>query len=244
MSKSDTYRAKLASLSDWDAFLLQESGLPGPRANLELVKVAAEMSSEVQVQHWLTFKANTPEEYLALCGTVGLGGWIALGKRKYIKTLRACASDSRWRIREGVAMALQQWGDEDFGAVLDELETWREGNLYEQRAIAAAVCEPRLLRATTKNAAANLKRVLKLLDSITRDFSKNKNRKADDFIALKKGLAYCWSVAVAASPDDGQRAMEKWFGSDDADVQAVMRENLNKDRLKRMDAAWVAHWSA
>lgn len=38
--------------------------------------------------------------------------------------------------------------------------------------------------------------------------------------------------------------MEKWFNSDDADVQAVMRENLKKDRLKRMDAAWVAQWNA
>lgn len=177
MSKSDTYRTKLASLPDWDASLLQASGLPGPRAHLELVNVAAEMSSEAQVQHWLTFKANTPAEYLALCGTVGLGKWIAQGKRKYLKTLRTCAADPRWRIREGVAMALQHWGDQDFGVVLDELETWRDGNLYEQRAIAAAVCEPRLLRPTTKNAAANLKRVLKLPDGITRDFPKAKIEK-------------------------------------------------------------------
>ncbi len=154
--------------------------------------------------------------------------------------VRAAASDPRWRIREGVAMALQGWGDQDFGAVLDELDTWRDGNLYEQRAIAAAACEPRLLRPTTPNAAANQKRVLKLLDGITRDFAKTKNRKSDDFVALKKGLSYCWSVAVAAASDAGKRAMEKWFTSDDADVRAVMRENLNKDRLKRMDGAWVS----
>ena len=97
------------------------------------------------------------------------------------------------RVREGVAMALQRWGDADFGAVLDEVEGWRDGDLYEQRAIAAAVCEPRLLKER-----AQVKRVLKLLDGITRDFSKCQQRKSDEFIVLKKGLSYCWSVATAA----------------------------------------------
>jgi hypothetical protein len=89
-----------------------------------------------------------------------------------------------------------------------------------------------------------VKRVIRLLEGITRDFSKSKNRKSDEFSALKKGLSYCWSAAVAASPADGKRAMEKWFGSNDSDMRAVMRENLKKDRLKRMDAIWVACWQA
>jgi hypothetical protein len=253
MSRSETYRAKLASLDDWDAYLLQESGLPGPRANLELVSVVADMGDEARFKHWLGFDAgrapsNTPQEFLALCGTVGLGKLVAEGKRKYLKTLRACASDPRWRVREGVALALQCWGDRDLGAVIDELEAWRDGNLYQQRAIAAALCEPRLLRErpaagnVQRNVPSSVKRVLNLLDAITRDFSKSKNRQSDDFLALKKGLAYCWSVAAAASPEDGKRAMEKWFASGDPDVRAVMRENLKKDRLKRMDAAWVKEW--
>ena len=39
MAKSDTYRAQLRTLQSWDAWLEQESGLPGPRANLELAAV-------------------------------------------------------------------------------------------------------------------------------------------------------------------------------------------------------------
>ena len=239
MLKTETYHAELAASRNWDAYLMQHSGLPGPRANLELLDVAAELAAEAQIKHWLTFDAkrapsNTREEYLAVCGTVGLGKLIANGKQKYLKPLRARASDPRWRVREGVAIALQHWGDSDFGAVLDEMETWRDGNLYEQRAVAAALCEPRLLKNR-----AQVKRVLKLLDGITRDFAKTQDRKRDEFAVLKKGLSYCWSVAVAASPDDGKRALEKWFASDDRDVRAVMRENLKKDRLKRMDAAWV-----
>lgn len=242
MNKADEYRATLASLEDWDAYLLEESGLPGPRANLELLDAVAEMGSEAQFKHWLTFDvkrapANTREEYLAVCGTVGLGKLVGDGKRKYLKTLRACASDPRWRVREGVAIALQRWGDRDFGSVLDELESWRGGNLYEQRAIAAASCEPRLLTSTEQ-----VKRVLKLLDGITRDFAKAKDRKSAAFVALKKGLSYCWSVATAASPEAGKRAMEKWFAFDNPDVRAVMRENLKKDRLRRMDAGWVKEW--
>lgn len=260
MPKSETYRAKLAALADWDAYLLQESGLPGPRANLELVSVVAELGDEARFKHWLELDAgrapaNTAQEYLAVCGTVGLGKLVAEGRRKYLKTLRARASDPRWRVREAVALALQSWGDRDFGAMIDELETWRDGNLYEQRAIAAALCEPRLLREPGENARRNIsktpkkassraKRVLRLLDGITRDFSKSKNRKSDEFVVLKKGLSYCWSVAAVASPEEGKRAMEKWFASDDPDVRAVMRENLKKDRLKRMDAVWVKKWEA
>ena len=41
MSKTGEYRDKLRSLGEWDAYLLAESGLPGPRGNIELAQVAA-----------------------------------------------------------------------------------------------------------------------------------------------------------------------------------------------------------
>jgi hypothetical protein len=53
-------------------------------------------------------------------------------------------------------------------------------------------------------------------------------------------MAYCWSVAAAALPAEGKTAMQRWFGSDDPDVRWVMKENLKKKRLERMDAEWVA----
>lgn len=244
MTKADTYRAELQALTDWDDYLLKHSGLPGPRGNLELAQVAAEMASDARSKHWRSFDArraptNSPQEFLAFCGTVALGMQLiraknAASRSQLLKLLRAAASDPRWRTREAVAMALQRWGDAELDAVIDALEQWRDGNLYEQRAIAAALCEPRLLTERSQ-----VKRVLKLLDGITRDFSKSKERKSDEFIALKKGLSYCWSVAVAASPTDGKRAMEKWINSSNPDVRVVMRENLKKDRLARMDKAWV-----
>ena len=36
--------------------------------------------------------------------------------------------------------------------------------------------------------------------------------------------------------------MEKWLQSDDKDVRWVMQENLKKNRLIRLDEAWINKW--
>jgi hypothetical protein len=45
-TKVQEYRETLRGLESWEAFLLAESGLPGPRANLELVQAAGEEAGE------------------------------------------------------------------------------------------------------------------------------------------------------------------------------------------------------
>jgi len=239
MGKADLYREKLRTLENWDAFLLKESGLPGPRGNLELAQAVADEGDAASFERYLTFDAeraptNSPHEFLAFCGVVGLGRLVAARKRRHLKTLRACASDPRWRIREGVAMALQRVGNRDMDTLLREMEKWSEGNLLAQRAAAAALCEPRLLRERK-----HVEQVLQILNNITASIAQVENHKSDEFIALRKGLGYCWSVAVAALPEVGKRKMEKWFASKDRDIVWIMRENLKKDRLARMDASWV-----
>ena len=87
------------------------------------------------------------------------------------------------------------------------------------------------------------KRVLKLLDTITTSIVRETDRKAEDFKTLRQALGYCWSVAVVALPTEGKSAMEKWLVNPDADVAWIMRENLKKNRLQRMDAKWVKEWS-
>jgi hypothetical protein len=238
MTKVDEYRKQLRDLDDWDSFLMAESGLPGPRGNLSLADAAAEGFAD-QFWHWLGYTAekaptNTPGEFLSFCGVVGLGRLLAEGDRSVLPTIRACASDVRWRRREGVAMALPRWGDVDMNALIDEMEVWSTGSLLEQRAAAAALCEPRLLKAS-----AQVERVLNILDAITTSLLSVDDRKSDDFLALRKGLAYCWSVAVAAALASGKGHMEKWLDSCDHDIMWIMRENLKKARLVRMDADWV-----
>lgn len=42
MGKVEDYREKLKQLDDWEPFLLDESDLPGRRANIELARAVAE----------------------------------------------------------------------------------------------------------------------------------------------------------------------------------------------------------
>ena len=155
-----------------------------------------------------------------------------------LRTLRTLASDPRWRIREAVAMALQRWGDADMAGLLAAMADWAAGNPLEQRAAAAALCEPRLLKQP-EHAAAVLRDPGWDHGVHSRRLT---DRKSDAFKTLRQGLGYCWSVAVAALPDDGKPLMEKWLVSPDPDIRWIMRENLKKNRLVRMDAAWVARW--
>jgi len=244
MTKAEHYRQILSTLDDWDTFLLQESGLPGPRGNLELAQVVADEGGEALFWRYLGYgpaiaPTNSAQEFLAFCGVVGLGRLLAEGKTEVLATLHRCAAAPRWRTREGVAMALQRWGEQDMAALLREMADWSRGNPLEQRAAAAALCEPKLLKDPPQVEA-----VLQILDQITASVTTANDRKSEAFKALRKGLGYCWSVAVVAYPAAGKPLLEKWLVSNDKDVRWIMKENLKKDRLSRMDAAWVARWRA
>ena len=242
MKKADDYRTKLRALVDWDSYLLKESGLPGPRGNIELAQVVADEGNRQLFQRYIAYTAdeasvNSPHEFLAFCGVVGLGRLLAEGDTDLLKTLRRYASDPRWRIREGVAMALQRLGDVDMGQLIAAMCEWGQGTALEQRAAAAALCEPRLL-----GQAQYARAVLEILDQITAGIEHAEDRRSEDFLTLRKGLGYCWSVAVVALPVEGKALMEKWLVRSDKDVRWIMKENLKKARLVRMDAEWVKKW--
>jgi hypothetical protein len=242
MKKTEAYRQQLATLSDWDAYLLQESGLPGPRANLELAHIVAEAGDQALFERYLGFDAdeaptNDPGEFLAFCGVLGYGRLCAEGQSQLLVTLRQLACDPRWRIREAVAMALQRLGQVDMDALLAEMKHWSKGNPLEQRAAAAGLCHPDLLQD-----ARSAEQVLQILDSITASVEQAEDRRSDEFKALRKGLGYCWSVAVSASPQAGKPMMERWCATDDRDVHWIMVQNLAKKRLERMDSRWVETW--
>jgi hypothetical protein len=239
MGKVEDYRRRLRAHEKWDSMLLAESGLPGPRGNIELAQAVAEEGDRALFERYLGYTAalapaNTPEEFLAFCGVAGLGRLLAEGEVDVLPALREPASDPRWRVREAVAMALQRLGDVDMGRLLEEMAAWSEGAPLEQRAAAAAVCEPRLL-----GEADTTRAVLQILDRITGSIAVRQERRSESFRTLRQGLGYCWSVAVAALPEEGKPLLEKWLGVTDPDIRWIMRENLKKARLARMDAAWV-----
>lgn len=239
MSKIETYREHLRQMCDWESFLLAESHLPGPRGNLELARAAADEGDAPQFARWLAVgpvagPTNTPGEFLAFCGALGYGRLLAEGDEAALVQVRRAANDPRWRVREAAAMALQRWGTVDIEALLAEAERWAGGTRLEQRAAAAGLCEPGLL-----GDIATAERVLAVLDAITATVRGADDRRGAEFVALRKALGYCWSVAAVAALARGRELMERWLADDDPDVRWIMRENLGQARLARLDAAWV-----
>ena len=221
-SRVDTYRAELRSLADWEPYLKKHSGLPGPRANLELVAAVAEEGDADRL--WRL--SASQDEFLALCGAAGLGRIALLEPETVMKWLRELAADPRWRVREGVAMALQRIGREDMKGLLAAMRAWSRDGAFVQRAVVAGLCEPALL----KNDADTVE-VLAILDHITRSLAATSDRKHDGFHVLRQALGYGWSVAAAAAPKNATPYLEKWLRSADRDVAWVMKSNLSKARM-------------
>lgn len=218
---------------------MAESGLPGPRGNLELAQAAADEGSLEQFEAWLEWTperapVNSPYEFLAFCGAVGLGRLLAEGQAQHLARLRGLASDSRWRMREAVAMALQRLGERDMQALLNAAADWAEGRPYEMRAAAAGLCEPALLKDD-----GVVRRTLEILDRITTRLAGWGERANPEFSSLRQALGYCWSVAIAAGLPQGRPFLERWAASPDRDVRWMVKENLKKNRLIRLDPAWV-----
>jgi hypothetical protein len=243
MKKVEQYKTDLQVLQNWDEYLMKHSGLPGRRANLELLYAVIETGTEELFNRYAKeFDAsiapvNTPGVFLTSCGVAGFGKLIRSGQIAYFNSLRKFSSDTRWRVREAVAIGLQVVGSNDMDLLLHEMAVWCQGNLLEKRAVVAALCEPVLL--TQKG---NAQKVLKILDQITNSILNETDRRNDDFKTLRKTLGYGWSVVVVAYPEPGKALMEKWLLCDDKDILWIMKENLRKDRLSRMDARWTQKW--
>jgi hypothetical protein len=205
-----------------EAFLLANSGLPGARANLELAQAAADRTDEATLRRWLA----APEEYLALCGAIGVGRLVAAGHAELWAVLRAAAQDARWRVREGVALGLQRVLATDPVRLLDELDGWVAGPPLVRRAAVAGACEPPLLKDV-----GVARRTVALVDRVTATLLAEPDRRASDVRTLRQALGYCWSVAVAADPESGVPAFLRLAATDDPDARWIVAENRKKKRL-------------
>ena len=221
-ARVEGYRAELRLLQDWEPYLKKHSGLPGARANLELVEAVGD---EADADRLWRLSASS-DEFLALCGTAGLGKVALMEPSTVMTWLQELASDPRWRVREGVAIALQRIGREDMPHLLGEMKAWSGEGHYVQRAAAAGLCEPALLKER-----GHAVQTLVILDQITTSLAASRDRKEDGFRVLRQALGYCWSVAAAAAPENARPYFEKWMQSSDPDVGWVMKSNLAKARM-------------
>lgn len=238
MEKINAYKAELLQQTNVELFLLNNSCLPGARANLELLYAFAEVSDIGFTLNLLDkysgYAVNTPEEFVTCCAVTACGKHIVNGNNILLKRLRIFASDQRWRIREAVAMALQYIGKYNFEQLLVIAEDWSGGNYYEQRAVIAGLCEPSILNND------EIKHfTLNMLNQITRNAIQQEAKADNTQKTLIQALCYCWSVAIVASPEKGKEMFEKLIGIDNKNLRKIIRENLKKNRLIKMDKKWV-----
>ncbi len=244
MKKIQLYQTELSKLTDWDDYLIGHSNLPGPRANLELAYAVAWMGAKSLFLRYVQINVkqapqNSSTEFLPVCGTVGLGVLLVKNDFTVLPLLRDLASDLRWRIRESVVLALEIWGESNPIPLFNEMEHWMEGNYFEIRAAICACCHPKFLKSEERAI-----QTLNYLDLIMQKLQGNTSRKTEDFRVLRLAMGYCWSVAVAACPAHGKKMMEKWIHTTDKDLLWIIKSNLGKNRLCRMDIVWVQQMKA
>jgi hypothetical protein len=217
--------------------LLKNSNLPGPRGNLELLydfsrNADAEIICKC-LEYVKTDTSNSPEEFVGMCGILGYAQINKTRNKTVLAFLRNYASHNSWRIREAVAMGIQEISVNNIEKTLENLESWINGNFLEQRAVVAGLCEPKLL----KNEINNIN-ILKILEKITLNVNHD-NKLSDQEVSLRKALGYGWSVVIASTPESGKRYFEKLFHLSGKHVGWIIKENLKKNRLIKMDSEWV-----
>jgi hypothetical protein len=239
---ADAHREALRALPAAEAFayLTARSGLPGPRANLEVMGAFADVAPAALVRQ----AAEEADEYLRCCGTVGLGRLLletgptatapAPGSPAAdLETLlHARAGEDSWRAREAVAMALQRVGDQDTARLRRLVAAWvADADPLVRRAAVAGVCEPRLLHdpATARSALDACARATASIEALPAA-----ERRRPEVRTLRQALGYCWSVAVAGSPEEGLPAFLALGTSTDPDVVWIDRSNRGKARLRRV----------
>ena len=228
-------------------YLSSNSNLPGPRGNLELAYIFAEVIEDCSKRdpHKLWELAsglsrvsaneapvNSPKEFLSFCGAVAAGAIGSVHREfrgKAFALLKKMAADSRWRTREGVAMGIQKLIAKQAENAFDELECWiKNSDWLTMRAVAAGVAEPALLKdMETAKAALDLHR------KIIAQVLAAKERKSDEFKTLRQALGYSLSVVICAIPEEGFEYLRNLIDSRDTDVSWVIKENLKKNRLTK-----------
>ncbi|WP_214020023.1 hypothetical protein [Methanoculleus sp.] len=246
------------SAVDLLAYLVAGSTLPGPRANLELADAFGETVREFAVadadDHRILWDlcvelacvspedapTGDPHEFLSFCGVRGIGaiGSVSPACVEAALTHLAEASvDPRWRIREAVAMGLQDLLSRQRDTTIPELEDWVEGGSWlTMRAAVAGIAEPDLLaEPELARTAFRLHR-----KTLIRVYTA-KERQSEAFRALRKALGYTLSLVVVALPGIGFEYLRQLATLDDQDIRWIVRENLKKNRLEKQYPETVQH---
>lgn len=245
-------------ISALEDYLIDNSNLPGPRGNLELIAAFADevgalcRASDLSLNRsyvaleWLlrdlmnryppvVFGGDpgSPLQMPQLCSAVAFGEWAAAFSHieAGVWELLTLAESSLWRVREGAAMGLQRMLGTTWSPTIRRLRRQSiDARAYQWRGIVAGVAEPSLLTDSA--------RALDALDLHYGALSYLRRlppavRRSDPVLTLRQALGYSVSVVVVAVPEAGFSQMQTWTRWDDPDINWVIRENLKKKRLDR-----------
>ena len=219
-------------------YLKEHSNLPGPRGNLKLLYSFSASAKKQEIDECLKYiqddTINSPEEFLGMCGIVGYAVYNKTNNKLVLEFLGKYASHKSWRLREAVAMGIQEISENNINETLINIEKMKNGNCYEKRAVVAGLCEPKLLK-DPKTATS----VLEIINEIT-EVLNHDNKLTDEEESLRKALGYGWSVAIVYAPDNGKKMFENLIKEKKGKhIKWIIKENLKKNRLLKMDAKWV-----
>lgn len=251
-SKRQRCRARLEPLrrsrGKLESFLTTHSGLPGPRADLELAAAFADMfeegalepAEEAMLTEWLAMSldeapVNTKREFLPFCAAQARGilylGETKTGRDEIFEALRAASRSPRWRTREGACFAFQRIGERDFAELRRMFEWWIErANMLDERAILVSLAHPPMLGGEDE-----VEFCLQVADRVLAELEKlpASGRATEEYRVLKKGLEFTLSVFVAAAPEPGFRFLSRWASSENVETKKIIAGNIRKSRLAK-----------
>jgi hypothetical protein len=182
---------------------------------------------------------NHPREILPAAAAAAYGQ-VALARPEWwddeIAKLQRGAADTRWRVRDTVAAAMQDLLKADWARASRTLVEWLDDpSLYVVRAVAAALAEPRFYKdkAHPQRGIQRAEQALALL-SVTASRLMDvpaSARKGEDARCLRQALGYSISVPTVSAPDTGFTLLERLAASGDTDARWIVLENLKKTRL-------------
>jgi hypothetical protein len=223
-------------------FLVENSNLPGPRANLMLAMELGKLVSNSWDGHSEFLKkcinAWTKDEYLRTCRNITLGYIMAEHPEEDEWIARILYEDNfseGWRPREAVTIGLCRALERRPDDTLALLEKWnKKGDLTVLRNTLVALADPHNLKENEK-----IRDSLRLYTILAMDAIKNeKETKSKGYDILKKSLGFTVSVAAVEDPKMMQ-LLDTWVDSDTRPWKNILRSNLKKSRLIKKYPEWT-----
>jgi len=224
------------------ALLEKHSGLPGPRANLELAAALGDLAAGADAAgrrlllQWARLGPDeaphgTRAEYVPVAALCALGV-LAVGpseRERYTEVLRAAAIDPRWRMREAAALGLQRLGELDTPGLCALLRPWlADASDLQLRLVMVTVAHPPILDDAGVRAVG--------WDAAERALERVRGHHTEDAETLRilvAALSFTPSVYAAAEPREGFRRLARWAEAREVAVKKLVVANLRKARLAK-----------